>query len=74
MKVEAGQLKKMQSLWAEQRLKAGASVKHCIVAENVVIGENAVVGAMPTEEEQKELQTIGRMSASEQVPRLDRMP
>ena len=42
----------MQSLWAEQRLKAGASVKHCIVAENVVIGENAVVGAMPTEEEQ----------------------
>ncbi|MDE7043877.1 MAG: glucose-1-phosphate adenylyltransferase, partial [Acetatifactor sp.] len=26
-------------------------VKHCIVAENVSIGENAVVGAMPTEEE-----------------------
>lgn len=32
-------------------IKAGATVKHCIVAENVTIGENAVVGAMPTEEE-----------------------
>ena len=33
-------------------------LKHCIVAENVVIGENAVVGAMPTEEEQG-VATIG---------------
>ena len=32
-------------------IKAGAVVRHCIVAENVTICENAVVGAMPTEEE-----------------------
>ena len=37
--------------WLETFIKAGAVVKHCIVAENVVIGENAVVGAMPTEGE-----------------------
>jgi glucose-1-phosphate adenylyltransferase len=28
-------------------IKAGASVKHCIVAENVTIEEGATVGAMP---------------------------
>ena len=39
-------------------IKEGAVVKHCIVAENVTIGENAVVGAMPTEEE-KGVATIG---------------
>ncbi len=39
-------------------IKAGAVVKHCIVAENVTICENAVVGAMPTEDE-KGVATIG---------------
>ena len=28
-------------------IKAGASVKHCIVAENVKVEEGATVGAMP---------------------------
>ena len=28
-------------------IKAGASVKHCIVAENVTVEEGATVGAMP---------------------------
>ena len=28
-------------------IKAGAKVKHCILAENVIIGENAAVGQMP---------------------------
>ncbi len=32
------------------RILAGAVVKHCILAENVTICENAIVGAMPTEE------------------------
>ena len=32
-------------------IKAGAKVKHCIIAENVVIGKNAIVGQMPNEEE-----------------------
>ena len=39
-------------------IKAGAQVKHCIVAENAVIGENAIVGAMP-EGEEKGVATIG---------------
>ncbi len=30
-------------------IKSGAKVKHCILAENVTVCENAVVGAMPTE-------------------------
>ena len=38
--------------------RSGAVVKHCIVAENVTICENAVVGAMPTEDE-KGVATIG---------------
>lgn len=32
-------------------IKSGAVVKHCIVAENVTICENAVVGAMPSGDE-----------------------
>ncbi|MDO4633378.1 MAG: glucose-1-phosphate adenylyltransferase [Eubacteriales bacterium] len=32
-------------------IKAGAQVKHCIVAENVTIGKHAVVGAMPKGDE-----------------------
>ena len=32
-------------------IESGAVVKHCIVAENVRIGENAVVGAMPKDDE-----------------------
>ena len=39
-------------------IRKGAVVKHCIIAENVTVGENAVVGAMPTEEE-KGVATIG---------------
>ena len=33
-------------------------MKHCIVAENAVIGENAVVGAMP-EDEENGVATVG---------------
>jgi glucose-1-phosphate adenylyltransferase len=32
-------------------IKSGAVVRHCILAENVTIGENAVVGAMPSDGE-----------------------
>ena len=39
-------------------IKAGAVVKHCILAENVTIGENAVVGAMPSGDE-KGVATVG---------------
>ena len=39
-------------------IKAGAQVRHCIVAEDAVIGENALVGAMP-EGEEKGVATIG---------------
>ncbi len=39
-------------------IKAGAVVKHCIVAENVTIGRDAIVGAMPTESD-KGVATIG---------------
>ncbi len=31
-------------------IRAGAVVRHCILAENVTVCENAVVGAMPTDE------------------------
>ena len=34
--------------WNSAVIRAGAVVKHCIVAENVTIGENAVVGEMPS--------------------------
>ena len=39
-------------------IRKGAVVKHCIVAENVEIGEGAVVGAMPIGDE-KGVATIG---------------
>ena len=39
-------------------IKSGAEVRHCIVAENVVIGQHAVVGAMPAGEE-KGVATVG---------------
>ena len=39
-------------------IKSGAKVKHCIIAEDVEIGENAVVGAMPTDSE-KGVATVG---------------
>lgn len=39
-------------------IASGAVVRHCIVAENVTIGENAVVGAMP-EGDEKGVATIG---------------
>ena len=58
VKVEAGAVVEDAVVMGRTTIKAGASVKHCIVAENVVIGENAVVGAMPTEDEQG-VATIG---------------
>ena len=39
-------------------IRKGAVVKHCIVAENVEIGEGAVVGAMP-EGDEKGVATVG---------------
>ena len=67
VKVEAGAVVEDAVVMGRTTIKAGASVKHCIVAENVVIGECR-------QKKSKELQPSDRMSASEQVPRLDRMP
>ena len=39
-------------------IKAGAVVKHCIIAEDVTIEENAVVGAMP-EGDENGVATVG---------------
>ena len=39
-------------------IHAGATVKHCIVAENAEIGFNAVVGAMP-EGDENGVATVG---------------
>ena len=39
-------------------IKAGAKVEHCIIGENACIGSNALVGAMPTEDE-KGVATVG---------------
>ena len=47
VKVEAGAIIEDAVIMGGSEIKAGAIVKHCILAENVVIGENAVVGAMP---------------------------
>ncbi len=51
VRVEAGAVLEDAVVMGGCVIKAGASVKHCILAENVTIEENAVVGAMPTEEE-----------------------
>jgi len=41
-------------------IKAGAKVSHCILAENVVVGSNAVIGAMPQNpEEHGGVATVG---------------
>ena len=39
-------------------IKEGAQVKHCIIAENVIIEKNAVVGVMP-EGDEKGVATVG---------------
>ena len=51
VKVEAGAVVEDAVLMGGTTVKAGAVVKHCIVAENVTICENAVVGAMPSGDE-----------------------
>ncbi len=58
VKVEAGAVVEDAVIMGGTTIKAGAVVKHCIVAENVTICDNAVVGAMPTEDE-KGVATIG---------------
>ena len=50
VKVEAGAVVEDAVVMGGTIIKTGAVVRHCIVAENVTICENAVVGAMPTEE------------------------
>ena len=51
VKVDAGAVVEDAVLMGGTTVKAGAVVKHCIVAENVTICENAVVGAMPSGDE-----------------------
>ena len=40
-------------------IKSGAVVRHCIIAEKAVIGENAVVGAMHRKVQKKAWLLIG---------------
>ncbi len=47
VRVEAGAEVEDAVVMGESTIKSGAVVKHCIVAEGVMIEENAVVGAMP---------------------------
>ena len=58
VKVEAGAQVEDAVVMGSTTIKSGAVVKHCIVAENVGIGVNAVVGAMPSNGE-KGVATIG---------------
>ena len=58
VKVEKGAVIEDAVVMGNTTIKAGATVKHCIVAENVTIGEYAVVGAMPTDKE-KGVATVG---------------
>ena len=53
-------------------IKAGAQVRHCIIAENVVIGENAVVGEALSEGG-KGVATIGAGVILETMQRLVQM-
>ncbi len=45
--VEKGAVVEDAVVMGGTNIKSGAVVRHCIVAENVTIGENAVIGAMP---------------------------
>ena len=47
VKVEKGAVIEDAVVMGNTTIKAGAVVKHCIVAEGVTIGENTIVGAMP---------------------------
>ena len=58
VRVEAGAVVEDAVIMGGSTVKAGAVVRHCIVAERVTIGENAVVGAMPSGDE-KGVATIG---------------
>ena len=51
VKVEAGAVVEDAVVMGGTTIKTGAVVRHCIVAENVTICENAVVGAMPSGDE-----------------------
>ena len=47
VQVEEGAVVEDAVVMGNTVIKAGAKVQHCIIAENVVIGMNALVGAMP---------------------------
>ncbi len=51
VKVDADAVVEDAVIMGGTTIKSGAVVKHCIVAENVTICENAVVGAMPSGDE-----------------------
>lgn len=51
VKVEDGAVIEDAVIMGGTVIRSGAVVKHCIVAENVTIDENAVVGAMPSGDE-----------------------
>jgi len=51
VKIEEGAEVEDAVVMGNTLIKAGAKVKHCIIAENVVIGKHAIVGQMPDGEE-----------------------
>lgn len=57
VRVEEGAVVEDAVIMGETVIKAGAQVKHCIIGENVTIGAQAVVGAMP-EGEEKNVATV----------------
>ncbi|MCR5802150.1 MAG: glucose-1-phosphate adenylyltransferase [Lachnospiraceae bacterium] len=58
VKVEEGAVVEDAVVMSGTTIKTGAKVSHCIIAENVEIGENAVVGEMP-KGESKDVATVG---------------
>lgn len=58
VKVESGATVEDAVVMGGSVIHAGATVKHCIVAENAEIGVNAVVGAMP-ENDENGVATVG---------------
>lgn len=56
--VEPGAVVEDAVIMGGTRICAGAKVSHCIIAENVEVGADAVVGAMPKDGE-KDVATIG---------------
>lgn len=58
VKVEEGAKVQDAVIMGGSVIRAGAVVSHCIVAENVEIGSNALVGAMPQGDE-KGVATVG---------------